>query len=382
MFGGLLLKPVYIAMIQIVLRGLEWYRRFLFTCHGYPSKGTMPQGFPCNVEDPTIEITHGDVVHPCIRYIEEGFEGHKWWMVYTPYYAENGKLENPRLCYTDVSNGEPPTEWKYYCSIVDMPEIGYNSDPTMLFCNRQLYIYWRENKTPKAKAHGYSRLTVGCRVCKKQITLLSEHQLMETSLFFDKEVCPTFLERNGTFHAYSIHVDWDPKFVFQIPSFLASKLYKYKIIYLIDALGWCDMNKCHGVAIWNSDSLEKTFHYLRTVQFENASKLYQPWHMDIFQSNEQDDDALYAVVQTRQRLARICLAKSVDGETFRFYDKPLMTSKTAEMTGLYKPTALLVGNKFYLFYTVRDNKDCNLHRLFVTSLDWKALLDKMTNTKK
>ena len=59
-----------------------------------------------------------------------------------------------------------------------------------------------------------------------------------------------------------------------------------------------------------------------------------------------------------------------------------MTSKTAGMTGLYKPTAIQAGNKFYLFYTVLDNKDSNLHRLFVTSLGWKNLLDKMTNTKK
>ena len=359
--------------------GLEWYRRLLLVCHGYTSKGTMPKGILCNVEDPTIDITHGDVVHPCIRYIEEGFEGHQWWMVYTPYYAENDKLENPRLCYADVSKEDLPVKWKYYCSIVEMQETGYNSDPTMLFCNDQLYIFWREYLTPKTKALGCYSLTVGCKVCEKQITQLSEYQLMETSSFFDKEVCPTFLEHNGKFRAYSIHLEWDSKWVFKIPSFLASKLYKYKIVYLIDALGLCDINKCQGVAIWDSDSLEENFHYSRTVQFENTSKLYQPWHMDIFQSSEQGDNALYAVVQSKQRFARICLSKSVNGKAFRFYDKPLMTSKTAGMIGLYKPTAMQVGNKFYLFYTVQDNKDSNLHRLFVTSMDWKDLLDKMIN---
>ena len=81
-------------MKQTILKLLENYRRFLFACHGYTSNGVMPKGVPCNVEDPTIETTHGDVVHPCVRYIEEGFEGHQWWMVYTPYYAGNDKLEN------------------------------------------------------------------------------------------------------------------------------------------------------------------------------------------------------------------------------------------------------------------------------------------------
>ena len=72
----------------LTLRALEGCRRFLLSCHGHPSKGIMDAGVPCNVEDPTGDITHGDVVHPCVKFIEEGFEGHQWWMVYTPFYAE------------------------------------------------------------------------------------------------------------------------------------------------------------------------------------------------------------------------------------------------------------------------------------------------------
>ena len=101
--------------------------------------------------------------------------------------------------------------------------------------------------------------------------------------------------------------------------------------------------------------------------------------MEVFEGGEADNKSLYAVVITRQRHGRICLAKSEDGETFRFYDKPLLTSKTTGMIGLYKPSAVLVENKFYLFYTVHDKKDYNLHRLFVTSADWGDILCNMDN---
>ena len=364
---------------NVALWLLEKYRRILLFCFGYTSRGVMPAGIPCHVEDPTMDLTHGDVVHPCVRYIEEGFEGHKWWMVYTPYYAVNNKLENPRLCYADTPDGGLPTEWKFYCSIAGLPESGYNSDPTMLFLKNELYVFWRENETQRAKELGCTRITVGCKVCKKIVTPVSKHQLMEDSTLYDREVSPTFIARKGAYRAFAIHVEWNPKFVYRIPSILASKLFKYKIVYILDALGLCDLNNSHGVAVWESNSLEQTFQYLRTVQFKNASKLYQPWHMDIFKSSAEGDDVLYAVVQSRQRHARICLARSIDGETFSFYDNPLLTSKTIGMIGLYKPTAIQINDKLILYYTALDNEDNNLHRLFMTSIDWKSLLCKMKN---
>ncbi len=359
---------------KLVLQALDKYRCFLLACHGYPSKGVMQAGNVCVVEDPTKEVTHEDIVHPCVRYIEEGFEGHKWWMVYTPYYGGNEKLENPRLCYSDASEGELPTDWRFYCNISERPEIGYNSDPTMLFHHGELYVFWRENDTPKAKDHGCVRITVGGRVHNHQVINFTEPQLTEISTFIDKEVCPTIIERNGTFRAYSVHIDFVPSYIRCIPSKLGSLFYRYNIVNVIDSLGFYDLCNCYGVAIWDSNSLCKTFRYINTVQFENKPKLYQPWHMDVFKSEEDQNEAIYAVVQTRIKNARICLAKSDNGEKFRFYKKPLITSKTLGMIGLYKPTAIKVGDKFYLFYTVRDNKDFKLNKLFVSSIDWDSLL--------
>ena len=354
------------------------YRRLLFTIHGYSSKGIMPSGILCNVEDPTIDETHGDVVHPCVRFIKPGFEGHKWWMVYTPYYGENSKLENPRLCYADVSEDELPVKWNYYCTIVDLPEKGYNSDPTVLYDNGQLYVFWRENHTQRASDLGCSRITVGCKVHSRQISYLSDPQLKEVSISIDREVSPTIIKTKSSYRAYAIHMNFVPNYITRLPSIIGSKLYRLKLVFLLDALGICDMNKNYGVAVWESPSLENSFHYLRTIGFQNSSNLYQPWHMDLFESDFNEDNGLYAVVQSRQRHARICLARSDDGNNFYFYKKPLLTSKTIGMTGLYKPSAVQVGNRLYLFYTVHNNRDRNLNQLFVTFIDWESLLGKIT----
>lgn len=133
------------------------YKNFLFQIHGRPIKGILSKGVPCTMEDPTPDKTYGDVVHPCVRYIPEGFEGHQWWMVYTPYYGKTDGMENPRLCYADAKEGEVPTTWKFYCIIKDKPEKGNNSDPTLIFHCNKLYVFWRENETDHAKDFGYSR---------------------------------------------------------------------------------------------------------------------------------------------------------------------------------------------------------------------------------
>lgn len=368
--GMLLNKP----HVKVTFKGaLERYWRFLMFFHGYPSKSVMPVGLPCHVEDPTMDISHGDVVHPCVRFIKEGFEGHQWWMVYTPFYARNAKLENPRLCYADAIEGNPPTEWKYYCTIADTPKTGYNSDPSLLFKEGQLYVFWRENESPRIMEKGLARLTVGCMVKDKQITFLSKPLLSEQSEFSDKEVSSTILSNGKGFRAYAIHADFVPRYIFRVSSSVGSRLYRLKIVRLLDALGIANINTCHGVAIWESESLEHSFSYIKTVPFENSSRLYQPWHMEVFEDGTNDDKTLYAVVQSRKKHGRICLAKSVDGETFRFYDKPLMTSKTAGMIGLYKPSVVQAGNQFFLFYTVYDKKNYNLHRLFVSCVDWETL---------
>ena len=98
----------------------------------------------------------------------------------------------------------------------------------------------------------------------------------------------------------------------------------------------------------------------------------------MFSENSDGKERMYAVVQTSMKFADICLAWSDDGENFVFYRRPLLTCTTPGLEGLYKPTAIVSGKQFYLYYTVRDKQDCHLNRLYVASINWqelKCLLD-------
>lgn len=90
------------------------------------------------------------MVHPCVRYIPEGYLGHKWWLVYTPYFRSDASLEQPVLCYAESDDAEIfPRSWKTHCLVKDKLEDGYNSDPTLLYYEGKLYVYWRENYVKK-----------------------------------------------------------------------------------------------------------------------------------------------------------------------------------------------------------------------------------------
>lgn len=361
----------------------EKYRRLLYWLCRMPTKGIMQAGKPCNVEDPTLYITHGDVVHPCVRYIEEGYEGHQWWMVYTPLYAGKDYLENPRLYYADVNEEQEPIEWKYYCTIKDKPPFGYNSDPTMFFKDDRLYIFWRECKTPKTYELGCCHATMGCFVKDKTVNYFENPLMMENDASDDKEVCPTIMAKQNAYKAYAMHLATPiPEFIKLLPGKIGSMIYRHHLLAIAEGLGFYKSARSLGVAIWEGSSLNAPLNYSKTVEFKNVAKLYQPWHMDLFSDgNIVAHDTMYAVVQSSIKFADICLALSDDGEHFVFFRKPLLTSKNIGMSGLYKSTALVVKGKFYLFYTARDNEDCHLNRLFMTTTDWQDLLNLMTKYK-
>src|SRR3989339_2039048 len=87
------------------------YRKFLNFIFGKNINAVMPEGLLCSISEFQFEINRGDIVHPCVRYCEKPFMGHKWWLVYTPYYNADASLENPILCYGDFENEEAPIKW-------------------------------------------------------------------------------------------------------------------------------------------------------------------------------------------------------------------------------------------------------------------------------
>ena len=100
--------------------------------------------------------------------------------------------------------------------------------------------------------------------------------------------------------------------------------------------------------------------------------------MDLFVAPDKTGTRrLYAIVLTNDYEGDICLARSDDGERFRFFRKPLLTPQTVGANGIYKPTAIVADGVFHLFYTVRSPTDRRLNRLYVTSERWSDLLGRL-----
>ena len=101
-----------------------------------------------------IDVNYGNwLVHPCVRYIPEGINGHKWWMAVTPYPDFNSKYEQPLLFCGEGNEDFPPNKWKYVGFIAASHEKGYNADPNMFYADGKLWIVWKEHATENTKSN-------------------------------------------------------------------------------------------------------------------------------------------------------------------------------------------------------------------------------------
>lgn len=349
---------------------LAQYRKLQYAICGRYHYGVMPAGNPCNHDPFEQETNHGDVVHPCVRYIPEGYLGHKWWMVYTPYYRSNDKTENPILCYGEGGDDVPPTYWHVCCQVQGQPEKGYNSDPVLLYSKNNLYVFWRENLTERCTANGFARATFGAVVKADGISDVFGPVVGTEDAEIDPETSPTFVEeKDGTYRCLATHIAFHSKTIKKMPAPLR------KVVNLValalDLLGVWSQQKAYGMAQWSCNWVDGAYQYDRTIRFENKNALYRPWHIDFFEW----ENKLYAIVQSNQCNADICLAVSEDRIHFRFFKKPLMTNETCGKVGIYKPTGGVVNGMFFLYYTAQDKKKRDLNKLYLTTMT----IDKLLN---
>lgn len=351
---------------------LEIYRNLQYRLCGRQKYGIMSPGTLCSHDPFEDEINHGDVVHPCARYIPEGYEGHCWWMVYTPYYAANDKTENPILCYAESNDLVPPTHWKIYCQVQGQPVKGYNSDPNLLYANSQLYVFWRENETQRCEDNGFVRATFGGIVRDGKINDIFGPIVGTSDSERDPETSPTIIqEPDGTFRCLAMDLTFHSKFIKSLPSPMKSIVSKLSLV--LDLLGFWSQQKSHGIAQWSCATIDGKYHHDRTIKFKNKNLLYRPWHMDFFEW----EGKLYAIVQTNQCNADISLAVSEDRVNFRFLDKPLMTNDTCKKMGIYKPTACVIDSQLNMYYTAQNADNRKLNQLYKATIPFVAALKQI-----
>lgn len=341
---------------------LNTYRKFQYRCFNRPKYGLIETYSQCTIIG-NLPESKFDCVHPCVRYTKKAFRGYHWWMVYTPYYNNNAFGENPILCY-GIGDTEPPTEWHVYKEVVPQPEQGYNSDPNMLFSDDAMYIFWRENETPRLLQKGLHRGTFCIKITENEIISYDKSILRETLAFEDHEVSPTFIKFKGEYMALANHLLFKSPYIQKIPGKI--KLLIEKVLLVTDLLGIYAQQKSYGIAVYGvgggKSLVEFVFQYKKSVYPKYCNKLYRPWHSDAFEY----DGSLYMIIQSNQCNADICIARwNEDFSILEMSKQPLVTNASLKKVGIYKPTAVVYADKLYVYTTAQDESNRNHNKLYL-----------------
>ncbi len=133
----------------------------------------------------------------------EGIDG-GWFLLLTMDLIINWKIPSYVMELGGKNGTIAPSQWIMVEEIESGKETGYNSDPTMIYHNKNLYIYWRENFTERTTAAGNIRATY-CKVFTEEDSKdVDEPILTEQSIFCDREMFPTFFIGNGNFYCYGV----------------------------------------------------------------------------------------------------------------------------------------------------------------------------------
>lgn len=98
---------------------------------------------PLNI--PTYDGS-GQLTHPSVLYFSDGWNGHKYWAVATPYPKSDNRYENPSIYCFDVSYENWTVPQELTNPVVPAPLTGFNSDPCLTYnkTSDELYCIYRD----------------------------------------------------------------------------------------------------------------------------------------------------------------------------------------------------------------------------------------------
>lgn len=311
-------------------------------------KDIMELGVKLTALTPEPNRYFNDLIHPCVRYLERGFAGHKWWMIATPYRGYDASIENPILFYgLGESDSEPPTEWIHTTVVEETPKNGgYNSDPCLFFDDDNgLWIFWRANFTKELQDNKCARATLG--VYTKDGYNFYNRKIFAKEILSneDREMCPIVVKFDDKILMYACHHQFTPE---RIPI---------------------------GLTIWElgDNNLRDSVFKIKSEVKPVYKKGFDFWHFDVFKYKEK-----YYCVVTPEKADEVLLGRSDDGVNFYFWDTPLISTIGSGRTYFYKPSAMVLNGVFYLWTSVREIGITPVtNRLWMSQMEMDVLLKKI-----
>lgn len=318
----------------------------------------MDPGTICTV--PTANATYkNSCLHPSIIEISGGFNGHNFWMAQTPYPDNDDTYENPFIYYGNAEiDGSPPLTWVEAATnpIVGIPASGYRSDTNIFYDGTKLWCIWRDVGTPDVPGGSDAAIFAASSTDGSTWNIAGKETLMlNSSGAVDRTLSPKVIKVGSKIYLLSFQIDTTSGITF------------------------------YGVTRYEGTQLESNDLSYENIDFVTKKVNIKPWHFDVF-----DYDGIYYMIYqtgTNPYLNLsgngIYLGVSTDLVNWRLYPQPLLHSYILQLS-LYKPTALVVSDVLYVYYT-----DSNLagysgngaHRMFRSSISMSDLLAEIDKYK-
>ena len=283
-----------------------------------------------------MDPLYGDfLIHPCVRYIPNGFAGHKWWMAVTPFPRMDDHYENPVLYYGEGEGTEPPLDWHFVGVVQSAYSKGYNADCNLFFDSKVLWIIWKETNTPNTTPESDYNCVMGRSFDGKTFGPVKKF-LDNPDTAANRMTAPCVLKIGDKIC-------------------LLATQYEKRIDDPVRPHGQS------GIAVWElngGDMMSGRFIWKHDVA-QDYPTWFDFWHADFF-----EEAGTYYCVATTERATTLLMGVSSDGERYSFSVLPLL-SKTGNLyTGMYKASAVLVDGKLHLFFpckTLSGRRSCIYH---------------------
>ena len=279
-------------------------------------KGTANPLTALNIK--TYEGGKNQPTHPKVLYFKNGWNGHKYWMCYTPYPNNNSNEENPCITYSDdgynwseVGIANPidrPVSKNYFSD----PHLVYREDTDTVEC------WYREcNNDPSSS--DYNKETIWRMTSTDGLTWGDKQELFSYNDKMDSVISPSIIYDEGKYKIWIVY-----------------KRQSLKYYESVDGTNW---------------------EYIRDIQV-NPPDNFKVWHFDIIKTSKG-----YEYVGCYQYNGQfdmnnyIYYSKSNDNITYSSPIRILGNGSVGSFDDLelYRPCLTQVENKYMMYYGAQKN---------------------------
>lgn len=264
----------------------------------------------------SISNAYGDhqAYHPKVLYFEDGWNGFKYWMSFTPYpYADSSK-ENPHIVVSnDMINW---TEKDGYTNPLDEPKDTangkkYNSDSHLVYNNdtEELECWWRFVDDVNDNVKIYRRTT------KDGINWTDKEEIISAKRSEEDYLSPAIIYENGLYKMW---------YVFECNVFYQQSN---------DLINWTEKSNMN-------------------IEYNDSVK---SWHLDVIHTNDKYEMILVAFTNWEERAKmNLYYTESSDNKNWSIA-KTILTPTTNtnnwDNSGLYRSSILHINDEYYIFYS-------------------------------